>query len=146
MTSFENLRILAGMLEIFHISLVLFILTGWVFSMLRPVHLLIVALTGISWLIFGSVNIYSECIITEWHWQILSKLGETDLPETYAQYLFTRITGISLIKGSALVVTRIAWFLIFLLSLVLVTWPYLKHNMSNRVVSRFGSYARSVIF
>lgn len=139
MTSVENLRILAGMLEIFHISLMLFILSGWVFSGLRPAHLLIVALTGLSWLIFGRINIYSECIITEWQWQILYKLGETDLPETYAQYLFTKITGISLITGSALAIKRIAWLLIFLLSLWLVTRSYLKRNNANGVVARIGN-------
>ncbi len=123
MTSIEQLRILATILNIFHITLVSFILFGWIFPGIRKTHLAIVALTGISWMIFSSVNVYGDCIITEWHWQILSKLGKTDLPETYSQYLFERITGVLVMKDTALTITRMVWLFIFILSLALVTRP-----------------------
>lgn len=128
MTSIEQLRILATLLNIFHISLVSFILFGWIFPGIRKTHLAIVALTGISWMIFSSVNVYGDCIITEWHWQILSRLGKTDLPETYTQYLFERITGILVMKGTALTITRMVWLFIFILSLALVTRPMLRES------------------
>lgn len=128
MTSIEQLRILATLLNIFHISLVSFILIGWIFPGIRKTHLAIVALTGISWMIFSSVNVYGDCIITEWHWQILSRLGKTDLPETYTQYLFERITGILVMKGTALTITRMVWLFIFILSLALVTRPMLRES------------------
>lgn len=138
-TSVENLQLLATLLEIFHISLILFILSGWVFPCLRPAHLVVVAMTGLSWLIFGKMSMFGECIITEWHWQVLSKLGETNLPETYAQYLFTRITGIPVVQGVALAVTRVAWLLIFILSLLLVTRPLLRREISLNIFRRLKS-------
>jgi hypothetical protein len=110
-----------------HILLMLFILSGWFFPRLRLAHFIVIALTGLSWLVFGHGNAYGNCILTEWHWQILTKLGETDLPETYAQYLFERITGISLMKGTALAFTRSAWLFSFILSLVLLSRRYFSN-------------------
>jgi hypothetical protein len=124
MASNSFLFLLAVFLDSCHILLILFILSGWIFSRLRLAHFIVITLTGLSWLVFGHGNPYGNCILTEWHWQILTKLGETDLPETYAQYLFERITGISVLKTTALVLTRTAWLLTFILSLVLVARRY----------------------
>jgi hypothetical protein len=61
-----------------------------------------------------------HCILTDWHWQILHKLGETKLPETYTQYLFERITGMSVKKATALTITRSSWLFELILSTALV--------------------------
>jgi hypothetical protein len=115
---------LAFSLDACHVLLMLFIVSGWLFPRLRLAHFIVIALTGLSWLIFGHGNAYGNCILTEWHWQILAKLGETDLPETYAQYLFERFTGVSVMKGTAMAWTRSAWLLSFILSLVLLSRRY----------------------
>lgn len=127
MASNSFLLFLAIISDTCHILLMIFILSGWFFPRLHLVHFIVIALTGISWLVFGHGNAYGNCILTEWHWQILAKLGETDLPETYTQYLLKRITGISVMKGTALAFTRTAWLLSFILSLVLVTRNYYSY-------------------
>jgi hypothetical protein len=123
-------HILAALLDLLHILLMLFILFGWLIPRFRIMHLMIIVLTGLSWMVFGSSNAYGNCILTEWHWQILAQTGETGLPETYAQYLFGRITGISIAKGTALAWTRSVWLLSFILSLVIVLREYNnEHNI-----------------
>ena len=124
MVSNSLLLFLAVFLDSCHIFLMLFILTAWLFPRLRLAHFMVVILTGISWLLFGQENAFGNCILTEWHWRILGSMGETGLPETYAQYLFARITGISVMKDTALAVTRSAWLLSLALSLVLLIRKY----------------------
>jgi hypothetical protein len=34
------------------------------------------------------------CFLTDWHWDVLRKLGETDLPNSYTKYLADRLTGL----------------------------------------------------
>src|SRR5659263_624490 len=82
-------------------------------------------LTGLSWLIFSKGNTYGHCILTDWHWNILRKLGETNLPETYTQYMFERMTGMPVQKGTALTITRLSWLLSLLLSAILVFRKYI---------------------
>ncbi len=78
-------------------------------------------------------------MLTKWQWKILLKLRETDLPETYAQYLFTRITGIPFTNGVAMTVTRIAWSGIFILSLFLVVRPMFRRKISVDFIQRVKS-------
>ena len=105
------------MFDILHILLVIFIVSGWFFPDLRKMHLVVVLLTGCSWIIFG--NELNNCILTEWHFNILRKMGIINLPDTYTQYALKRITGLAIPKTMALLITRICWLLSLLLS---ITW------------------------
>ncbi len=105
------------MFDILHILLVIFIVSGWFFPDLRKMHLVVVLLTGCSWIIFG--NELNNCILTEWHFNILRKMGIINLPDTYTQYALKRITGLMIPKSTALLITRICWLLSLLLS---ITW------------------------
>ena len=125
MSSISFLNFLDLFLDFTHISLVLFILFGWLYPRLREVHLAVLLLTGFSWLIFSKGNTFGHCILTDWHWQILGKLGETNLPEMYTQYLFERITGMPVQKATALTITRSSWLLSLVLSSVLVFRKYI---------------------
>ena len=78
----------------FHAALVLFNLFGWIWKPLRPAHALSVGLTFGSWFILGIFYGWGFCPLTEWHFQILERLGETNLPRSYITYLIRRITGL----------------------------------------------------
>jgi hypothetical protein len=42
------------------------------------------------------VGVPGYCPFTDWHFRILEKLGETDLPNSYVKYLADRITGLDM--------------------------------------------------
>jgi hypothetical protein len=82
---------------VFHSSLILFNLFGWIWSKTRILNLVTLILTGTSWLILGLiVGTLGYCPLTDWHFNVLSKLGVNDLPDSYIKYLADRITGLDL--------------------------------------------------
>ena len=78
---------------IFHTSLILFNLFGWIIKSLRRANLVVLLLTGGSWLILGLFYGFGFCPLTEFHWEVLRRLGETQLPDSYVSYLVHRFTG-----------------------------------------------------
>jgi hypothetical protein len=82
---------------IFHTSLILFNLFGWIWKRTRKYNLVVLALTGASWLFLGLiVGTLGYCPLTDWHFSILEKTGVTNLPYSYVKYLADRLTGLDL--------------------------------------------------
>jgi hypothetical protein len=79
---------------VFHSTLVLFILSGWIWRRTRKLHLYIVMLTAGSWLILGIFYGLGYCPFTDWHFRVLERLGHTNLPSSYISFLVMRITGL----------------------------------------------------
>jgi hypothetical protein len=80
---------------IFHTSLVLFNLFGWIWKRTRLLNLFLLALTGASWLFLGLiVGNLGYCPLTDWHFRVLSRMGETNIPVSYIKYLADRLTGL----------------------------------------------------
>ncbi|NLE33978.1 MAG: DUF2784 domain-containing protein [Bacteroidales bacterium] len=80
---------------IFHTSLTLFNMFGWIWGKTRLANLVTLAITGSSWLFLGLiVGMLGYCPLTDWHFNILYKLGKTDLPTSYVKYLVDRLTGL----------------------------------------------------
>ena len=98
---------------IFHSLLILFILVGWIWKKTRKVNLICILLTAASWLLLGIFYGLGYCPLTDWHFNILRKLGHTDLPTSYISFLFTRITGLPVDQGLVDAVTL--WGLIIAL-------------------------------
>ncbi|MBL6448681.1 DUF2784 domain-containing protein [Fulvivirga sp. 29W222] len=71
---------------IFHIGITLFNLFGWFFYELRRLHLLSVLITLMSWLLLGLFYGFGYCFLTDWHWDVKRKLGETGLPSSFVKY------------------------------------------------------------
>ncbi len=94
---------------VFHSALILFNLFGWIVPRLRKAHLVCVLLTGGSWFVLGLFYGIGYCPLTDWHWQVLMKMGETGLPASYVQYILERITGISISARTADLATVIGW-------------------------------------
>jgi hypothetical protein len=79
---------------VFHTSLILFNIVGWVWKRTRILNLALLLLTGLSWLFLGlAVGTLGYCPLTDWHFSVLEKLGTTGLPSSYIEYLTERITG-----------------------------------------------------
>ena len=78
---------------IFHLLLIVFNLTGWIWKRTRRFHLFVICLTLASWTALGIFYGFGYCPLTDWHWQVLEKLGKTNLPNSYLKYLLDLITG-----------------------------------------------------
>jgi hypothetical protein len=80
---------------VFHTSLIIFNIAGWLWKRTRILNLALLIVTGASWLFLGlAVGTLGYCPFTDWHFSVLEKLGRTDLPYSYIEYLAERITGI----------------------------------------------------
>jgi hypothetical protein len=114
---------------IFHSSLVLFNLFGWIWRKTRILNLITLSLTGASWLFLGLIyGTLGYCPLTDWHFSILNKLGKTDLPDSYIKYLIDRITGLNI---STSLVDNITLFA-FLTALILTIFLNLRDFAKSR--------------
>jgi hypothetical protein len=110
------LKLLDIFFLIFHTSLVIFNVFGWIWKKTRLANLITLLLTGSSWLFLGLiVGTIGYCPLTDWHFTILEKLGKTGLPTSYMKYLADRLTGLDL---NETVVDKVTLY-VFLASLFL---------------------------
>ena len=79
---------------IFHSSLVVFTLVGWIWKKTRKVHLCFLTLTMCSWFGLGIWYGFGYCPCTDWHWHVKRKLGETNLPMSYVKYYADRLISL----------------------------------------------------
>ena len=113
-------RILDIFFVVLHTSIILFNLTGWVWKKTRKYNLILLIITGSSWLILGLiVGTLGYCPLTDWHFNVLEKLGVTDLPSSYVKYLADRLTGLDFSSSLIDKVTLWAFFAALGLSLFL---------------------------
>jgi hypothetical protein len=111
------MRFLDIFFTIFHSCLVLFNLFGWIWKKTRRLNLICLLLTAGSWVILGIFYGFGYCPLTDWHFNILRKLGYTDLPNSYLSFLFTRLTGVQLDQSLVDAVTT--WGLVLALAISL---------------------------
>ena len=112
---------------VFHTSLILFNLLGWIWKKTRLANLIVILITFASWFILGLIlGMPGYCPLTDWHFDILEKLGYTDLPSSYIKYLADRLTGLDL--SQKLVDDVTLWGLVaaFVVSLILNTLRFVK--------------------
>src|SRR6056297_836466 len=111
---------------IFHTVLTLFNLTGWIWKKTRRINLITLLLTGGSWFILGLFCGIGYCPLTEWHFQILRKLGASTLPYSYIDYLIERLKGIDFNAQLVDTATGVGFFLALLISVYLNIRDYRK--------------------
>ncbi|TFG40713.1 MAG: DUF2784 family protein, partial [Bacteroidia bacterium] len=86
----------------------------------RRFNLLTLLLTGASWLILGLIyGTLGYCPITDWHFNILRRLGETNLPDSYIKYIIERFTGLTISASVVDKVTLWAFLTALLISVLL---------------------------
>jgi hypothetical protein len=78
---------------VFHSSLVLFILFGWIWPKTRKLNLVVVILTFLSWFFLGIWYGFGYCPSTDWHWQVRMNLGYYDMPSSYLTFLIRSLLG-----------------------------------------------------
>ena len=111
------MRFLDIFFTVFHTCLVFFNLFGWIWKKARRLNLICLLLTGASWVILGIFYGFGYCPLTDWHFNILMKLGYTDLPNSYLSFLFTRLTRLQI--DQSLVDAFTMWGLIIALTISL---------------------------
>ena len=124
------LHILDTFFVILHSSLILFNLFGWIWKRTRMINLATLLLTGGSWLFLGLlVGTLGYCPLTDWHFEVLKKLGRTDLPLSYIKYLADRLTGLSFSSRLVDNITLYSFLTVLIISLFLNIKDYHKsHN------------------
>jgi hypothetical protein len=80
---------------VIHLLFIIFVLTGWMVYRWRRIHLAAVLLIVFSWFFLGIWYGWGFCPLTEWHWQILRRAGQWNLPSSYVAYLVQRTTGMN---------------------------------------------------
>lgn len=97
---------------IFHTVLVLFNLFGWLHPKTRKFHFYSLVITLFSWRILGIWYGFGYCLLTDWHYQVLRKLGETGMPSSYIAFLIEIFTGwlpgADLVNNWTLILTVVA--------------------------------------
>jgi hypothetical protein len=114
---------------IIHTTLIIFNLFGWIWKRTRKLNLIMLSLTGVSWLFLGlMIGTLGYCPLTDWHFAILEKLGKTDLPNSYIKYLADRLTGLDINASVVDKFTLYCFLTAFLISILL--------NMSDHTKKR----------
>lgn len=118
---------------VFHSSLVIFNLFGWLLRRTRIWNLITLILTGGSWLFLGLiVGTLGYCPLTEWHFNVLRKLGENNLPTSYIKYLTDRITGLDVNEALVDKVTLYAFIAALAISLFLNIMDFRSNRKAIR--------------
>jgi hypothetical protein len=79
---------------VFHSTLIIFNLFGWIWKKTRLANLIVILLTVFSWTILGIWYGFGFCLCTDWHWQVRIKLGYFDMPSSYTKFLIDSLTGL----------------------------------------------------
>ena len=79
---------------VFHSTLMIFILLGWIWKRTRLANLIVILLTAFSWIVLGIWYGFGFCPSTDWHWQVREKLGHYDMPRSYTKFLADSLTGL----------------------------------------------------
>jgi len=112
---------------IFHTFTILFNLFGWIWKRTRKYNLILLLLTGGSWLFLGLlVGTLGYCPFTDWHFGVLEKLGRTDLPLSYIKYLADRLTGLNFSSSLVDNITLYSFLTALIISLFLNIKDYRK--------------------
>jgi len=120
-------RLLDIFFVLFDTFIILFNLFCWIWKRTRKYNLVLLLLTGGSWLFLGLiVGTLGYCPLTDWHFAVLEKLGRTDLPLSYVKYLADRLTGLSFSSGLVDSITLYSFLAALILSLFLNSRDYFK--------------------
>jgi hypothetical protein len=116
---------------IFHTILTLFNLIGWIWKKTRMVNFITLMLTGFAWFGFGIFFGIGYCPLTDWHWDVLEKLGHHDLPNSYITYLIQRLSGITANPHAVEIATIVGFVIAVIMSVYL---NFIRKRNNKRVV------------
>ena len=94
-----------------HLIIIGFNLLGWIWTKTRKAHFITILLTAASWFLLGIWFGLGYCPITDWQWQLKTKLGETNLPVSFIKYYADKITNTSVDNTIVDIVTLVTFLL-----------------------------------
>ena len=103
----------------FHTLFTLFNISGWIFHRTRPLNLITLLLTALSWFVLGIWYGWGYCLCTDWHWDVRKQLGYHDQSHSYIHFLILKLTGINFNQNLVERVTLIVFLISLVLSIVL---------------------------
>lgn len=112
---------------LFHTSVILFNLLGWIWKPLRRVNLILLLITAFSWFALGFWYGWGYCFLTDWHYNVLERMGILGLPDSYIKYLADRITGLDF-NAAMIDILTVAGFL-----LAITASLYLNYRARKRI-------------
>jgi len=112
-------HLLDKLLEFTHLFLIFFNLFGWISKKTRLLHLITILSTLFCWFIVGIWYGLGYCPLTDYHWQIKLKIGETNLPSSYIKYILDGIFNKDISPQVITYLTVISTFSSLLISLFL---------------------------
>jgi hypothetical protein len=89
----NSLLLLDVLLTIVHVVIICVNLFAWIWKKTRKLHFVLAMVTLASWFILGIWFGLGYCPVTDWQWEVKSKLGERNLPASFVEYYSEKITG-----------------------------------------------------
>lgn len=78
---------------VFHTSLILFNVFGWIPRRTRRWNLATLLLTAFSWLVMGLWKGVGYCVCTDWHWQVRRAIGIRETSDSYLVLMIRNLSG-----------------------------------------------------
>jgi len=116
----------------FHTCLIFFNLFGWMVRKTRGWNLVTLLLTGCSWFILGIFYGVGYCPFTEWHYRVLEKMGETNLPASYIEYIVERFLPVEVDPKLVEIFTLGLFFAALIVSVVLNLRDFFCHRRKEK--------------
>jgi membrane-associated phospholipid phosphatase len=113
------LKLLDFFFILFHTCLIFFNLFGWISRKTRVWNLVTLLLTGSSWFVLGIFYGIGYCPFTDWHFRVLERMGETNLPVSYIKYLVERFLPVTVDPGLVDIFTVTLFFAALIVSITL---------------------------
>jgi hypothetical protein len=111
---------------VFHISLIIFNLFGWLIKSLRKWNLITLGLTAFSWFALGAFYGFGYCFLTDWHWQIRDELGYPNPFNSYIHFLITTVFSITVSERFVDILTGALFFAALVMSIATNLKDYKK--------------------
>jgi hypothetical protein len=116
---------------VFHTSIVLFIVLGWIWKKTRLANLILIVSTVFSWFFLGIWYGFGYCPCTDWHWQVRMRLGLYDTSTSYLEFLVETFTGLDVSRSLVDIFAVIFLIAAFCISIVLNVRDFKRKRMKN---------------
>jgi hypothetical protein len=97
-----------------HVLVVVFNTCGWIWRRTRVLHLVTIGLTAFSWFALGAIYGWGYCFCTDYHADVLRRLGNPDANLTFIQLMFKRILGMTVSQPLADTLAVVVFVLILI--------------------------------
>ena len=101
---------------VFHITLILFNVFGWIVPSWRRLNLWTLCLTLFSWTVLGIFYGFGYCFLTDWHYAVRDRLGLVTESNSYIHFLLSRSFGLSIPERTVDIGTVVVFFAVLIVS------------------------------